>query len=181
MRKLLVALPLVVAVALAALFYVGLERENPQELRSALLGKPAPAFDLPGLGADAPRFTQADLATGKPVLVNVFASWCAPCRIEHPFLTALVKEHGVTLYGIAYKDDPAATQRFLDQLGNPFARIGLDRSGRTGIEWGIAGVPETFVVDGEGKVVFRQWGPVTTPDQQQRLLRILKDAERGGA
>jgi cytochrome c biogenesis protein CcmG/thiol:disulfide interchange protein DsbE len=183
MRRLLVALPLVGALALGLLFYFGLEKDNPQELRSALLGKPAPAFDLPGLDPAQANLTQADLKTGKPVLINMFASWCAPCRVEHPFLIELVEQHGVTLYGIAYKDDPRATQRFLDELGNPFAKIGLDRSGRTGIDWGVAGVPETFVVDGSGTVIFRQWGPITTRDQQQRLLRILADAAKpaGGA
>lgn len=173
-RALLVSVPLLLFAALAALFVWGLERDEPDALTSALLGKPAPAFDLPGLDGGA-GFKRADLAGGKPVLVNFFASWCAPCLVEHPWLVKLARDHGVTIHAIAYKDDPAASAAMLARLGNPFSRIGSDSSGAVGIDWGIAGVPETFVVDGRGTIVFRQWGPITTQGQMDRLLRILKD------
>lgn len=175
-RTLLFALPLAAFALLAALFVWGLGRENPNELTSALLGKPAPAFSLPGLDGAPDAFTTAHLASGKPVLVNLFASWCGPCIIEHPYLTSLAREHGITIFAIAYKDKPEDSAAMLKRLGNPFARIGADIDGKAGIEWGIAGVPETFVVDGAGRIIHRQWGPITTDAQRDRLVRIVKDA-----
>jgi cytochrome c biogenesis protein CcmG, thiol:disulfide interchange protein DsbE len=172
-RSLLVALPLLAFAGLAGLFVWGLQRDNPKELNSALLGKPAPAFALPGLDGK-PGLATADLATGKPVLVNFFASWCAPCIVEHPYLIKLTRDHNLTVYAIAYKDDPKATQALLTRLGNPFSRIGVDRDGKAAIDWGIAGVPETFVVDSRGRIVHRQWGPVTTDDQLAQLVRIVE-------
>ncbi|SDF52951.1 DsbE family thiol:disulfide interchange protein [Thalassobaculum litoreum] len=177
MRRLFALIPLAAAVALvAALAWPILDGRNPQELPSVLLDKPVPAFDLPGLEPGAPGLASADLA-GKPVLVNVFASWCAPCRAEIPRLQALAGD-GVTVYGLAYKDDPVATRRFLSDLGNPYARIGVDRDGRTGIEFGVYGVPETYVIDGSGVIRHRHVGEVTDRVAEATLVPLLKELEQ---
>jgi cytochrome c biogenesis protein CcmG, thiol:disulfide interchange protein DsbE len=175
-------LPVALFFGLAGLFgYQLLSRPVPsdgrQELPSALLGKPAPAFALRDLRAEvSSTFTQAELAQGRPVLLNFFASWCGPCRVEHPYLTELAQKHGVPVYAIAYKDKPEDAAQFLRELGDPFKRVGLDAKGMVGIDYGLAGVPETFVIDGQGKVIFRHWGPITTDEMRDRLLRILGDA-----
>jgi cytochrome c biogenesis protein CcmG, thiol:disulfide interchange protein DsbE len=181
MRRIAIFAPLALFLLLVGLFGVRLltkpvTQDGREALPSALIGKPVPAFDLASL-AGTQRMTQAALITGKPVLVNFFASWCTPCRAEHPYLAKLAQDHGVTLIGVAYKDRTEDTQRFLAQLGDPFTAVAVDDKGTLGIDFGIAGVPETFVIDGSGKVVFRQWGPVTTDAQMQRLLRITKDAQ----
>ena len=156
----LVALPPVIGLAILAAFYVGLNRENPDELPSTLTNRPAPALDLPALPGDTPPTTSAMLRDGEVKIVNFWASWCAPCRAEHPNLKA-VAQAGLPVVGVNYKDGTDAALAFLDELGNPFAAIGQDASGRTGIEWGLYGVPETFVVDGEGTVLLRYPGPIT--------------------
>lgn len=177
MRRLLALIPLLAAVALVvALAWPILEGRNPQELPSVLLDKPVPAFDLPALEPGARGLASSDLK-GTPVLVNVFASWCAPCRAEIPRLQGLAAD-GVTIYGLAYKDDPAATRRFLDTLGNPYARIGVDRDGRTGIEFGVYGVPETYVVDAEGVIRHRHVGEVTDRVADATLIPLLRDLAR---
>lgn len=174
MGRLFALVPLAAAVGLlAALAWPLFEGRNPQELPSVLLDKPVPAFDLPALGAGEPGLTSTDLK-GKPVLLNVFASWCAPCRAEIPRLQGLAAE-GVTIYGLAYKDDPEATRRFLDALGNPYARIGVDRDGRTGIEFGVYGVPETYVIDGDGMIRHRHVGEVTDRVAYATLVPLLKE------
>ena len=169
-RFLLYLLPALLFVIVAGYFLVALMlNRNPQEIPSALVGKPAPEFALPPLLPDVPGVARADLS-GSVVLVNFFASWCVPCRAEHPLLARLAKESGVTIFGIAYKDKADAARAYLAQLGNPYARIGMDDSGRTGIDFGITGVPETFVVAADGHVCYRQWGPVTDDDGAQALL-----------
>jgi cytochrome c biogenesis protein CcmG/thiol:disulfide interchange protein DsbE len=174
MRRLLTLLPLLVVIALvAALGWPILQGRNPQELPSVLLDKPVPAFDLPALEQGAPNLASTDLK-GKPVLVNVFASWCAPCRAEIPRLMGLA-EQGVTVYGLAYKDDPAATRQFLEVLGNPYARIGVDRDGRTGIEFGVYGVPETYVIDADGIIRHRHVGEVTDRVADATLVPLLEE------
>lgn len=152
-------LPPVLFAGLAAMFLWGMSRDNPDALPTALAGREAPPVALVQL-SDLPLFTEADLRDGKIKLVNFWASWCAPCRVEHPTLTALAEE-GIAIYGINYKDKPDAAQRFLDELGNPYTAIGADDTGRTGIEWGLYGVPETFVIDGSGVIVTRFAGPLT--------------------
>ena len=148
-RWLLFALPVVVFASLAVFLGLGLTRD-PSTLPSALVGKPAPEFVLPPLeGRDEHGLGRADLG-GRPMLVNVFASWCVPCRIEHPVLTRLA-EQGVVVQAINYKDRPEDTKAWLAELGDPFEHVGADRSGRVGIDWGVYGVPETYVIDKDGR------------------------------
>ena len=172
------ALPLVIFAMLAALFWFALRSGDPSRLPSALVGKPMPPFTLPPIeeltGAGAEGFDSSDLAKGAPTIVNVWASWCVPCHEEHPLLLELAKQPGVRLYGINYKDDPAAARRFLGRYGNPFQRVGADRSGRVAIDWGVYGVPETYVITGDGKIAYRHVGPLTEEAIQQKLLPLLK-------
>ena len=160
-RLWLVLIPVVVFAAIAALFWKGLSGE-PSKIPSALINKPVPEFTLapvPGIGV--PGLATADLKAGKVSVVNVWASWCAPCRIEHPLLTELAKRNDIALVGINYKDAPENAARFLGTLGQPFAAIGMDSNGRTAVDWGVYGVPETFVVDGQGLIRYKHIGPLT--------------------
>ncbi len=154
----MIAPPLLFA-ALAVMFYVGMQREDPTALPSAIEGTEAPSVMLSELAA-LPGFDDATLREPGVKLVNYWASWCAPCRAEHPNLTMLAEE-GVPIYGINYKDDPVKALSFLDELGNPYLGVGADVSGRTALDWGLYGVPETFVVDGDGVIVLRFAGPIT--------------------
>ena len=182
-RKLLALLPLAAFLALAALFFSRLGVDS-QRLPSALVGKPAPAFTLPALeGANVPAFSDADLRKGHVTLVNVFASWCGPFRDEHPLLMRLaadegLKKAGVRMAGLSYKDDPANALRFLRELGAPYDMIGVDRGGRAGVEWGVYGVPETFVVRGDGTIAYKHVGPITEQSLRERLLPEI-DKARG--
>lgn len=168
-------LPIALFIGTIAILYSGLWR-NPQELPSAMVGKPAPEFDLPplpGLEEKKPGLKTADLK-GKASLVNVFASWCIPCKAEHPLLLRL-KESGVApIYGINYKDKPEDARQWLSELGDPYQRIGADRDGRVGIDWGVYGVPETYVVDASGKILYRYAGPLTSRDLEETILPLLK-------
>jgi cytochrome c biogenesis protein CcmG/thiol:disulfide interchange protein DsbE len=171
MRRLVYILPVLLFVVVAGYFFLGLQRD-PSLLPSALIDKPSPAFALPGLGVK-PGFASADLA-GKVVLVNFFASWCAPCRVEHPLLMRLAEEGKVVLWGIDYKDKPEDASRLLAQLGDPYGRIGVDESGRTAIDFGVYGVPETYVVDKEGRIRYRQVGPISPETWDRVLLPLVK-------
>lgn len=162
----LVLLPLVVFAALAGLFLFQLMLGgDPKQIPSALIDKPAPQFDLPPVedltagGKQVPGFSREDLS-GKVSVVNVFASWCVPCRQEHPLMEELAKVEGIQLLGINYKDNAENARRFLGSLGNPYARIGADTAGRTAIEWGVYGVPETFIVDAGGTIRYKFIGPL---------------------
>lgn len=152
---------------LTALFLFGMSRDNPNELPTALAGQPAPPVAVEPLGS-APVFDDSALRNGEIKLVNFWASWCAPCRIEHPNLMEL-KAKGVKIYGINYKDKPVNADRFLAELGDPYTAIGTDEGGRMGINWGVYGVPETYLVDGEGKIVMRIAGPITDRELENRL------------
>lgn len=167
----LAALPVAAFGVVAALLGFGLGND-PAELPSVLIGKPLPAFALPAVDERTLPLSSADLATGEIAVVNLFASWCLPCRAEHPLLVAIAEQEGVALYGIAYKDDPADTRRFLDELGDPYRRIGADRDGRAGIDLGISGVPETFFVGPDGVVRYKHIGPIM-PDHMERRIRPL--------
>ncbi|MEM6548606.1 MAG: DsbE family thiol:disulfide interchange protein [Pseudomonadota bacterium] len=164
------------ALALLAVFALGLGREDSQVLPSALKGKPVPTFSLPSLHDETGTFATADLTGSGVKLVNVWASWCGPCRIEHPFLKTLSQE-GVTIHGINYKDDPVAARGFLEELGDPYTEVGVDRKGRVGIEWGVYGVPETFVVDGTGTVVYRHVGPIQGSDIDKKIRPAIAAAQ----
>lgn len=160
-RVWIVLIPIVVFAGLAALFWKGLSGE-PSKIPSALIGKPVPEFALAAVpGINVPGFATADLKSGKVTVVNVWASWCAPCRIEHPLLSELAKRSDITLYGMNYKDAPENAARFLGTLGQPFAAVGMDSDGRTAVDWGVYGVPETFVIDGQGIIRYKHIGPLS--------------------
>lgn len=178
--RLLVMLPLVAFAALAGLFLVRLYSGDPSKLPSALIGRPAPEFVLPPIqGSATPGFSTADLRQGRVTVVNVWASWCAPCRDEHPHLMALARDPSIVLVGINNKDAADNARRFLGQLGNPYARIGADLNGRVSIDWGVYGVPETFVVDGAGRITYKYVGPLTPAIIADQLMPAIRRA--GGA
>lgn len=161
--------PLVVFVLIGLGLAIGLTL-NPREIPSALIGKPVPEFSLPPVQGRTLGLATADLKTGEPSVVNVFASWCVPCRVEHPLLLALKRDGIAPIHGLNYKDDPADVAKWLDQLGDPFTRTGADRNGRVGIDWGVYGVPETFVVGKDGRIAYKLVGPIT----EQNLAAALK-------
>ena len=167
MSRWLAILPLVALAALAVLFGVYSLQRDPQVKPDALVGKPMPELTLPRLDDGRPAALRAVLGPG-PTLVNIFASWCAPCEIEHPVLVDL-KGQGVRIVGVAYKDAPENTKAFLGRLGDPFAERLIDRDGRAGIELGVTGVPETYLVAPDGTILAKHTGPLT-PQSAQALL-----------
>lgn len=178
-RLWLVGLPLVLFLALAALFLSRLETGgDPSRIPSALVGRPAPQVVLEPLeglthaGAPVPGFNVAELK-GKPTLVNVWASWCAPCREEHPILMQLAQDPRLRLVGLNYKDAPENARRFLGQNGLPYAAVGVDPRGRAAIDWGVYGVPETFVLDRDGLIVHKFVGPLTPETVNGTLLPLI--------
>lgn len=175
-HRLLLLLPLLVFLILGGYFALGLTKD-PSKLPSMLIDKPVPTFTLPGLAQGDPGLASAEL-TGKVRLVNVFASWCAPCRVEHPLLMRLAKEEGITIHGINYKDKPEAAKAFLDQMGNPFTSIGSDRDGRVGIDFGVYGVPETYVIDKAGRVRYRHVGPLMPFDLDEKILPMIRELSK---
>jgi cytochrome c biogenesis protein CcmG, thiol:disulfide interchange protein DsbE len=174
-HRLVVLVPLVAFLGVAALFFVRLGAGDPSQVPSALIGHPAPAVDLPAVeglnreGMPVPGLAGADFL-GQVTLVNVWASWCVPCHDEAPLLLQLAGDPRIRVVGINYKDQPENARRFLGRYGNPFIASGADPSGRAAIEWGVYGVPETFVVGRDGKIAFKLVGPIT-PDNLQDLLR----------
>ena len=172
--KPMMLVPPLIFAGLAAMFLWGMGRDDPSVLPSTREGGPAPALTVSAF-AEAEPFTVEDLAASDVVLVNFWASWCAPCRAEHPQLVTLAGE-GVKIYGVNYKDDPAKAQKFLDDLGNPFARLVADDSGRTGLDWGLYGVPETFIIDGNGIVVKRFAGPITAGILEKIIKPAIEEA-----
>ncbi len=166
-------LPLAVFIAFAAVFgYLLATGHDSSEIPSVLIDQPAPPLDLPPLDDDRPGIVSSDLAGGVSV-VNFFASWCLPCRAEHPLLMRLA-EDGITIYGVNYKDKSDDARAWLDTLGNPFARIGADDSGRRAIDWGVYGIPETFILDRDGRVRYKHVGPITPYDLDNVVLPILE-------
>ena len=171
-RLLLFGIPLLLFLVVGLFLAIGLTRD-PSTLPSALVGKPAPEFALPPLeGRDQHGLSRADLG-GEPMLVNVFASWCVPCRIEHPLIARLAEE-GVVVHGINYKDRPEDAKAWLAELGDPYRHIGADRSGRVGIDWGVYGVPETYVVGRDGRIAYRHVGPLQPQDLERTVRPLLE-------
>ncbi|MEO3693172.1 DsbE family thiol:disulfide interchange protein [Roseateles paludis] len=162
------------ALAVLALFLARGLQLNPHELPSPLIGKPAPAFVRPLLQGGS--FDTASLQ-GRVAVLNVFASWCAPCREEHPLVTRLAQQHPqVAFVGLNYKDEPAAAQRWLRELGDPYTAVVVDADGRVGIDYGVYGVPETFVIGRDGRIAYKHVGPLTPEVIAQRIEPLLKGA-----
>jgi len=180
-KRWLALLPLGVLLGLAILFGAWALNRDPAYKPDALVGQPVPDTVLPMLTGAVAGPGQVDIRTagvGRPMLVNMFASWCAPCRIEHPVLMDL-EEQGIAIVGIAYKDEPAATRAFLDELGDPYSMVLVDAEGRAGLDLGIAGVPETYAIDAYGRVVAKHTGPLTDATDVRRLVEALNaPAER---
>ena len=175
----LALIPLILSLIVGGFFIWGLDPDrDPNEIPSVLISQPVPEFGLmPIEGLGSPNLSRSNFfENDSPVIVNVFASWCVPCRAEHAVLTALVEEEDVLLFGINYKDQPEDAVRWLDELGNPYARIGSDLSGRAGIEWGISGVPETFIVGPDGTVLYRYIGPIVGEEAVDTFRAALSKA-----
>lgn len=181
-RRIGLIVPLLIFAAMAGLFAFALRSGDPSRLPSALIGKPVPATEFPPLeglrddGGPVPGFTSKDLAAGKVSVVNFWASWCVPCVQEHPLLVELKSRTGVGIYGVNYKDQPTTARRFLGRYGNPFTAVGTDATGRSAIEWGVYGMPETFVVNGRGEIVYKHVGPISAESLSQRLVPAIEAA-----
>ncbi|WP_370270267.1 DsbE family thiol:disulfide interchange protein [Nioella sp.] len=180
MKRLFALLPLLLAAVLGGFFVWGLNPErDPNAIPSVLISQPVPEFALPPVpGLDVPGVTRSDLSGNDgPVVVNVFASWCVPCRAEHAVLTRFKERDGLRLLGINYKDKPEDAVRWLADLGNPYSAIGSDLDGRAGIEWGISGVPETFIVGADGTVLYRYVGPIVGEEAIAKFTLALRQAQ----
>jgi cytochrome c biogenesis protein CcmG, thiol:disulfide interchange protein DsbE len=179
--RLIYLLPALIFAGLAVLFLVRLYSGDPSRIPSALIGRPVPAFQLGALeglqanGQPVPGLAAADLKD-RTTIVNVWASWCGPCRQEHPVLMDLAKETGIRVVGINYKDNPENARRFLGALGNPFAAVGVDPNGRTAIDWGVYGVPETFIVGPDGTIRYKHVGPLT-PETLPSFMSALRGSQ----
>ncbi len=176
--------PLAIFVVMAGLFAFALRSGDPSRLPSALIGKPAPAISLTALdgltdgGQPVPGFATTDLGKGEVTVVNFWASWCAPCVDEHPMLMALKAATDVKLYGVNYKDQGATARRFLGRYGNPFTGVGVDANGRAAIEWGVTGMPETFIVNGKGEIVYKHVGPISAQALETKIIPAVQAAGR---
>lgn len=176
-RRWLPLLPFILFMVLAGIFLVQLlSGKDSSVVPSALIGQEAPQTPLPALeGMNLPGFDPAAFA-GKVTLVNVWASWCAPCRVEHPVLMQLAKDGRVEIAGLNYKDKPENARRFLNELGNPYSMIGTDDAGRVAIEWGVYGVPETFLVGKDGRIAYKHVGPFTPEIMTRQILPEIEKA-----
>jgi cytochrome c biogenesis protein CcmG, thiol:disulfide interchange protein DsbE len=175
--------PVALFAVMAIVFFLMLiSGRNAQDVPSALVGRPAPQFALPALeglnkdGGPVPGLGTADLKKGQITVVNVFASWCGPCRVEHPFIMELAADPRVRVVGINQRDKPDDAKRFLADLGNPYSAIGVDSNGRASIDWGVYGVPETFIVKGDGMIAFKKVGPISAESLQSEILPAIKKA-----
>lgn len=176
-RRLIYLAPALIFAIVAGYFLWGLDPDrDPSAIPSAMIDQPAPAFDLPAIeGMDGPGLKTADLKDGRVSLVNFFASWCVPCLAEHPLLMELSKYGDVRVFGVNYKNKPEKARPWLERLGNPYERIGADRGGRVAINWGVYGVPETFIVDGTGRIRYRHLGPMTPTALKETVLPIIAE------
>jgi len=171
--------PLVIFALLVSVFAVALFIDRPGEGSLALVGEPAPEFLLPALlPAEGVGLAHADLMGGSISIVNVWASWCAPCRIEHPQLMALGRDSRVQVFGINYRDAPQDGRAFLDELGNPFRRVGSDQDGRVSLDWGVTGPPETFIIGPDGTIIAKHIGPITPEVLRNSILPAVEQAAR---
>lgn len=178
--SLVALLPLILFGLLSAIFLFRLFSGDPTRLPSALLGKPVPVFSLPAVeGHSQPGFSHDDLKKGRVSLVNVFASWCAPCHQEHPFLMELAKDTRFDILGINQKDKAENARRFLGKLGNPYRAVGADVDGRVSIEWGVYGVPETFIVSGDRRILYKHVGPINEANLKDRIRPEIEKALAG--
>jgi cytochrome c biogenesis protein CcmG/thiol:disulfide interchange protein DsbE len=174
MRRLLFAIPILLAALLLGAFWLALDpKRDPSALPSALIGQPVPALELAPLRPGDAPLVLASLK-GEPVALNFFASWCLPCRAEHPMLGLIAKEYGIKVIGIAYKDKPENALTYLSDLGDPYAAIGADESGRAAIEFGLTGVPETYVIDRDGIIRYRLTGPISADNLPDQLAPALQ-------
>jgi cytochrome c biogenesis protein CcmG, thiol:disulfide interchange protein DsbE len=170
MRFSIAVIPLVLFAALAGVFLLNIDKDA-SVVPSVLIDKPAPEFSLPPLPGRDKGLSRADLTQGEVSVLNVFASWCIPCRAEHPLIKRLSREANVPVYGLNYKEKaPEDGVKWLDELGDPYAAVGMDLSGRTGIDFGVYGVPETFIIDGNGQIRYKHVGPVTVEVLEKVLL-----------
>jgi len=173
MRRLLFILPAAALVLLGAVFIVLLSSpRDPGEIPSPFIGKPVPVFRLPSLDGTG-EVSDADLK-GRVTVFNVFASWCLPCKVEHPILMRLAREGKVRVIGLNYKDKPADAKKWLAELGNPFARIGTDAKGRVAIDFGVYGVPETFIVDAKGVIRYKHVGPIHPNEYPEKIVPVIE-------
>lgn len=172
-QRLLFLAPLAVVLGIGAAFAVGLTLD-PREIPSELIGRPAPAFELPPVRGRSLGLSSSDLV-GEVSLVNVFASWCTACRAEHPLFVELARTRQVPIHGLNYKDKPSDAAAWLDELGDPYTRTGADLNGRVGIDWGVYGVPETFVVGADGRIAYKHIGPVTPEALRQKILPLVEN------
>ena len=179
-----VIVPVLIFAAIAGAFTYALMTADPSKLPSALVGKPAPDVtfealaDVTNNGKALRGFSAADLSKGKVTVVNFWASWCVPCATELPLLIELKKQADVQIVSVNYKDQPAAAQRFLGEYGNPFSAIGIDPKGRGAIEWGVYGMPETFIVRGDGTIAYKHIGEITAENLKQKLLPAVEAAKQ---
>jgi cytochrome c biogenesis protein CcmG/thiol:disulfide interchange protein DsbE len=177
MRRLFFILPLLCLAGLLALFWRGLDpARDPAALPSALIGKPMADFTLAGLNG-GPGLASADFK-GEVTVLNFFASWCAPCRAEHPLIKELAATPGIRVVGVTFKDNPQDSQKYLDELGNPYAAIGVDDSGRAGMEFGLTGVPETYVIDQDGIIRYRLAQPLDVGRLEKEVKPLLAELTR---
>ena len=174
-------LPIVIFTLLALLFLFRLYSGDPAWLPSPLIDKRAPEFQLPGFQGAGPGLSTGNLTRGEVSVVNFWATWCTACPQEHPFLTRMKQQSGVRLYGIANKDQPVKVKVFLGRYGNPYDAVGDDANGRVSIDWGVAKFPETFVIDGTGRVVFKQAGPIDEDVLISKILPAIDKARKAGA
>jgi cytochrome c biogenesis protein CcmG/thiol:disulfide interchange protein DsbE len=179
-RRLVFLAPVALFGVLAGYFVWGLNPDrNPRDLPSVMIDQPVPEFALsPIEGMEGPGLSDADLRTGEVTLVNFFASWCVPCRLEHRYLLELAKDDKVHLYGVNYKNEPAEARAWLAELGNPYGRIGADATGRVGIDWGVYGLPETFIIDRTGRIRYRRVGQIDQVTLDREILPLLRELSK---
>ncbi len=175
-KRLAALLPLAVFLVVGIFLAIGLTR-NPREVPSPLIGKPVPEFSLPPVKGRTLGLSSADLK-GEVSLVNVFASWCVACRAEHPLFMELKEKGVVPIHGLNYKDRPADAEQWLNELGDPYTRTGADINGRVAIDWGVYGVPETFVIDRNGRIAHKVIGPLNPQLLQDKILPLIRELRK---